>query len=109
MNSAKTEFLLVASRQKLSNCVSTEINVNRETVKCRACIRYLEAWADDKLNFKVHIANKCCIAMWNLQKLNVICDILTKETCKTLVMGLVISHLDYANPILVALPETDIH
>ena len=47
--------------------------------------------------------------MWNLQKLKAICDILTEETCKTLVMGLVISHLDYANAILVGLPETDIH
>ena len=28
MNSAKTEFLLVGSRQQLCNCVSTEINVN---------------------------------------------------------------------------------
>ena len=47
--------------------------------------------------------------MWNLQKLKVICDILTEETCKTLVLGLVISHLDYANAILVGLPESDIH
>ena len=69
----------------------------------------LGVWVDDKLNFKVHIANKCCIAMWNLQKLKAICDIMTEETCKTLVMGLVISHLYYANAILVGLPETDIY
>ena len=69
MNSAKTEFPLVGSRQQLSKWVSTEINVNVEAVKHSACIRYLWAWADDKLNFKVHIANKCCITMWNLQKL----------------------------------------
>ena len=47
--------------------------------------------------------------MWNLQKLKAICNILTEETCKTLVMDLVISHVDYANAILVGLPETDIH
>ena len=47
--------------------------------------------------------------MWILQKLKAICDTLTEETCKTLVMGLVISHLDYANAVLVGLPETDIH
>ena len=47
--------------------------------------------------------------MWNLQKLKAICDTLTEETCKTLVIGLVISHLDCANAILVGLPETDIH
>ena len=43
MNSVKTEFLLVGSKQQLSTCVSTEINVNAEAVKCSACIRYLEA------------------------------------------------------------------
>ena len=47
--------------------------------------------------------------MWNLQKLKAICNILTEETCKILVMGLMISHLDYANAILVGWPETDIH
>ena len=32
-----------------------------------------------------------------------------EETCKTLVMGLVISLLDYANAVLVGLPQTGIH
>ena len=109
MNSAKTEFLLIGSRIQLSNCVSTDINVNGEIVKHSECIKYLGEWMDDKLNFKIHIANKCQMAMWNLQKLKAIHDTLTEETCKTLVMCLVISHLDYANAILVGLPETDIH
>ena len=109
MNSAKTEFLLVGSRKQLLNCVSAEINVSGEIVKHSECIRYLGACVDDKLNFKIHIASKCQIAMWNLEKLKAICNILTEETCKTLVMGLVISHLDYANAILVGLSETDIH
>ena len=59
MNSAKTEFLLVGSRQQLSKCVSTEINVNGEAVKCSACFKYLGAWTDEKLKFKVHTVNKC--------------------------------------------------
>ena len=109
INSAKTEFLLVGSRHQLSKCVSREINVNGEAVKHSTCIRYLGAWADDKLNFKVHIATKCHIAMWNLQKFKVIWDLLTEETCTTLVMGLVISHLDYKNAILFGLSDTDIH
>ena len=80
-----------------------------ETVIHSACIRYIGAWADDKLNFKVPIANKYHIAMWSLQKLKAIHDLLTEETCKTLVMGVIISHLDYANAILDGLPETDAH
>ena len=59
MNSVKTEFLLVGSRRQLSNCLSTEINVNGEAVKHSACIKYLGAWVDDELNLKIYIANKC--------------------------------------------------
>ena len=59
MNSSKTEFLLVGSRRQLSNCVSTDINVNGEVVKYSAGIKYFGAWMDDKLNFKAHITNKC--------------------------------------------------
>ena len=59
MNSAKTEFLLVGSKQQLSKCVSTEINVNGEAVTCSACFKYPGAWTDEKLNFKVYIVNKC--------------------------------------------------
>ena len=93
-------------------CIYFEFNPTPSYItipKCDTCIRYLVAWADDKLNFKVHIATKCCIAMWNLQKLKAIHDLLTEETCTTLVIGLVISHLDYNNAILVGLPHTDIH
>ena len=78
MNSAKTEFLLVGSRKQLLNCVSTKINVNGEVVKHSDCIKYLGSCVDEKLNFKIHIANKCRIAMWNLQKLKAICNILTE-------------------------------
>ena len=44
MNSTKTKFLLVGSRQQLSKFLSTEINVNSKAVKHSACIRYLGAW-----------------------------------------------------------------
>ena len=47
--------------------------------------------------------------MWNLQKLKTMHDLLTEEMCTTLITGLVISHLDYANAILVSSPDADIH
>ena len=46
---------------------------------------------------------------WNSQKLKTIHDLLTKEMCTALIMGLVILHLDYANTILVGLPGANIH
>ena len=54
---------------------------------------------------KSHIANKCRVAMFNIQRIKIIRPSLSTETCKTLVQGLVISHLDYANATLAGLPS----
>ena len=35
-------------------------------------------------------------------------NLLTKEACETLIVGLVISHLDYANSMLIGIPECDL-
>ena len=50
---------------------------------------------------------KCCMAMFNLQKIRQIRQILTMDACQTLVFGLVISHLDYANALYIGLPDCD--
>ena len=52
MNSAKTEFLLVGSRRQLSNCVSTEINVNGEVVKHYECIKIPRSMCGWQIKFQ---------------------------------------------------------
>ena len=44
----------------------------------------------------------------NLQRLKMIRKYLTEETAKVLVLGLVLSHLDYSNTIFLGLPDKDI-
>ena len=63
-----------------------------------------------KDSFKQFINSKCRIAMWDLQKLKAIRNVLTDDVCKTFVSALVLSHLDYANAILIGLglPDVDI-
>ena len=46
--------------------------------------------------------------MFNHQKIRHIKQVLTMDTCWTLVFGLVSSHLDYANAIYIGLPDCDI-
>ena len=71
-------------------------------------IKYLGAWIDSNLSFKKHIPERCKNAMWNLHKLKHIRKFLDQETCNTLVCGLVLAHLDYANAILADLPNVEI-
>ena len=108
MNSAKTDFILIGSRQQLVKCKTTSILANGKMVQRSSIIKYLGALIDEKLSFKQFINSKCRIAMWNLQKLKAIRNVLTDDACKTLVSALVLSHLDYANVILIGLPEVDI-
>ena len=46
--------------------------------------------------------------MWNLQKLKHIRKFINQETCHTLVCGLVLIHLEYANTILADLSNIEI-
>ena len=63
---------------------------------------------DQYLSFRQHILKKCNMAVINLQRIKAIRRILTVEATKTLVHGLVTSHLDYSNAILYGLPKVDI-
>ena len=101
MNSAKTDFIFIGSRQQLVKCKTTSILASDEIIQWSPIIKYLGALIDERLSFKQFISSKCKMAMWNLQKLKAIRNVLTDDVCKTLVSALVLSHLDYANAIFV--------
>ena len=61
-----------------------------------------------KLNLKKHITSKCQTTVLNIQCIKNIRHLLTQEMTEILVLGTVMSHLDYCNSILVGLPEVNI-
>ena len=107
MNDKKMEFIMFGSRKLLPKCHSTAININGEIVSQVALIRYLSAWLDTFLSFKHHPKVKCKAAMFSLVRIIRIRHYLTQEACNVLVMGLVISHLDYVNSVLMGLPAVE--
>ena len=70
--------------------------------------KYLGVFIDCNLCLHHHIASKCKTAMWSLFKIVNIRNFLTTEACHTAVLTAVISHLNYANAIMVGLPEKHI-
>ena len=82
--------------------------MNGSTVERSAIVKYLGAWFDENLNMKEHITKKCHASMINIQRIKLICRYLTEDSVKTLMMGLVVSHLDYCNTVLAGLPDIDI-
>ena len=63
---------------------------------------------DSELNLKKHVTTICAKAMNSINRIKLIRNYLSKEVCQTLVQALVISHLDYANAILIDLLDITI-
>ena len=63
---------------------------------------------DQELSFRQHIMNKCQVAMLNIQRIKLIRNILNEDTTHTLVLSLMMSHLDYCNAIFYGMPEVDL-
>ena len=108
MNTYKTEFILFGSWQHLHKCSTKNINVCGNLDNCSEKIRLLGTWLDQSLTRKHQINMKCCTAMFNLQKIRHIRQVLTMDACQTLIFGLVTSHLDCANALYTGLPDCDI-
>ena len=92
----------------LSKCITTNIEVNGHTIDQSIIVKYLGAWLDQELKLKQHITNKCRLAMANIQGIKNLRLMLTKQAMEILVIGLVMSHLDYCNTLFIGLPECDI-
>ena len=108
LQNSKTKFIYFEGPRQLEKCIVNEINVNGEMIIRGQIIRYLGAYLDSALNFKEHIKIKSKAAMHNLLKINENRKFLTKKASSKAVIALVMSHLDYANSILVGLPKVSI-
>ena len=109
MNNGKTEFILLESRSQLTKCNTEVVDVNGIEVPRSESIYYFGVWLDQCMSLKRHITKKCTTTMLNFQRIKLIRRFLTKDAATTLVLGLVISHLDHCNSILYGLPDFDIN
>jgi hypothetical protein len=105
MNASKTEFIYFGNNTYVKNTRNTELSVNGNQVPRSKSVRLLGAWLDTELCYKTHVSMKCRTAMLNFQRIKAIRPFLDTESCQTLVLTLCISHIDYANSLLVGLPD----
>ena len=109
MSDGQIVYTLFGSRSQLTKCTTEVLDVSGMEVPRSECICYLRAWPDQYMSLKSHITKKFITAMLTFQWMKLIQRYLTKDAATTLVLGLVISHLDYCNSILYGLPECDIN
>ena len=106
MNTEKTEFIIFGHSKQLEKCVTQQINVVGGMIDRSSCICYLGAYLDEKLTLKEHVKRKSTISIRNIYKIKKIRKFPTAQATETLVLGLVISHLDYGNSLLIGCPKT---
>ena len=106
INTDKTEFITFGFPTQREKCVIDSLNVVNDVVPKVDCIKYLGAHLDASLSFRTHISKKCNAAAINLGKIRSIRDYLTQDACVILLLGLVISHLDYGNALLINCTDT---
>ena len=81
------------------------LTVNSSEIKRSDFIKHLGAHLDENLLLRKHIVTKCRTAMFNLLCIKNIRDMLTTEACHTIMLGVVILHLNYVNSIMAELPD----
>ena len=96
MDDSKTEFIQFGSRQNLTKCIINDININGVKVYNVNCIKHLGVNSDYTLSMKELVKHKCNVAMANIFKIKSIRNVISEQSCTSLMLGLVISHLDYA-------------
>ena len=106
MNDAKTEFIIIGSRQQLEKVNISSIKVGDVSVKAVDDVRDLGAYLDKTLSMEKHIDSKVGAAYRQLFSLRRIRKYLTREATETLVHSLIFSHIDYCNALLYDLPQT---
>ena len=92
----------------LKKCNKNTIKVIEETINRCSTVRYLGAYLDSQLSFKEHIKTKCKSAVLNIIRIQNIRKYLDKDTTHMLIKSLALSHLDYANSLLMGLPAKTI-
>ena len=104
----KTKFILFGYRNQLDKCKTSYVPISGSTIPKSPNVEYLGVTLDWNLNLKEHILTKCRTAIANFVRIHNIWQYLTTDACTTLVLGLCIGHLDYANALYYGLPDKTI-
>ena len=108
LNPDKTEFIMYGYKNQLDKCNTSHVTVSGSTIPRSPSVKYLGVKLDDNLNLKEQILTKCKTAIDNFVRICNIWKYLTTDACSTLILGLCISHLDYANALYYGLPDKTI-
>ena len=84
MNEAKTEFILIGTRQQLAKVNIDYVKVGDANLSPYSPVKNLGVWFDSKLSMEQYITKRCSAAFYHLYNIRRIRKYLTKESTETL-------------------------
>ena len=106
LNAAKTEFIIFGRPVQLAKVQTNHFKAGKSEIPKSESVRILGAFFGQSLNFRDHCEKQAKKALMNYLNICKIRKYLDRSTCETLVLALVMSHLDYCNAILYGVPDT---
>ncbi len=108
LNDGKTEFLALVSRHQYKTYGCPELPLDDLVIKPVDSVRNLGAHFDRFLTMHQHVSATCAKANFHLRRIGSIRRYITREVCHSLVVALVMSHLDYCNALLSGLSGAEL-
>ena len=103
VNDAKTELLLIGTRQTLAKTTINGITVGHSVSVPQSPVRNLGVWLDSNLSMGDHITKTSFAAFYYLYNIRRIRKYLSKQCTTTLIHAFISSPLDYCNSLLYGL------
>ncbi len=105
IQSSKTEFIIIGSRQQLSKVSIDKFRVGEVSISPVSAVRDLGSWLDIHMSMNMHVSKICSEAFRSLYHIKQIRKYLTDDATKILVHAFITSHLDYCNSLLYGIPK----
>src|SRR6187399_158774 len=109
VNPAKTEFLLIGTKQQRSNITNCSISFLGIPITPSIHARNLGVEFDSDLSFSQHISNVSRSSYYQIRQFRQLRSSLDTNSAKLLANALVSSKLDYCNSLFYNLPDTSIN
>ena len=100
MNDAKTELLLIGTRQQLAKITIDGITVGHSVIAPQSPVRNPGVWLDSDLSIGDHITKTSSAAFYYLYNISIIRKYFSKECTEPLIYAFISSHLNYCNNLL---------
>ena len=101
----KTEFLLVRTKQQLSNITNINVKISYDEIKPVSSIRNLGYHQDAEMKNAEHV-NKLCRQLYPTSKrIAKVRQSLTKDATKILIQSIVFGRIDCCNCLLLCTPK----